>query len=52
VKRKGSEVVSTKVGLENIRSQYQLQSDKPVVVIEDEQFFTVKIPVLNRLKLA
>ncbi len=52
VKRKGSEVISTKVGLENIRSQYQLQSDKPVVVIEDEQFFTVKIPVLNRLKLA
>ena len=52
VKRKGSEVVSTKVGLENIRSQYQLQSDKPVMVIEDDEFFTVKIPVLSRLKLA
>lgn len=52
VRRKGSEVVSTKVGLENIRSQYQLQSDRSVLVIEDDQFFTVKIPVLTRLKLA
>ncbi len=50
--KKGSEVISTKVGLENIKSQYQLQSDKSIMIVEDEAFFTVKMPVLNRLRLA
>ncbi|MBV6644736.1 MAG: histidine kinase [Cyclobacteriaceae bacterium] len=51
VKRKGAKVSSTKVGLENIRSQYVLQTDKKVLVVESEQFFTVKLPVLSRLRL-
>jgi hypothetical protein len=50
--RQGEEVVSTKVGLENIRSQYGLQSDQPVVIIEDAVSFTVKMPILSRFRLA
>ncbi len=49
--KKGAEVISTKVGLENIKSQYNLQSDKSILIVEDDTFFTVKLPVLNRLRL-
>jgi len=52
VRRKGSTVQSTKVGLENIRNQYELQSDQNVIVVDDDEFFTVKIPALSRLKIA
>lgn len=52
VKRKGARAHSTKIGLENIRSQYELQSDRNVIIVEDENYFTVKIPVLTRLKFA
>lgn len=52
VRKKGTPVQSTKVGLENIRNQYELQSDKNVIIVDDEEFFTVKIPVLSILKFA
>lgn len=51
VSKKGAEVVSTKVGLENIRSQYDLQSEQSVIVIENDQTFTVKMPILSRFRL-
>lgn len=50
VKKKGAIESSTKLGLENIRSQYQLQTKQSVIVTEDEQFFTVKLPVLSTLR--
>ncbi len=51
VKKKGATEDSTRLGLENIRSQYNLQTDKSVIITEDEQFFTVKLPILQGLKL-
>ncbi|MCG8378085.1 MAG: histidine kinase [Proteobacteria bacterium] len=51
LKRKGSIAQSTKIGLENIRNRYSLQTEKTVIVTEDDQFFTVKLPVLFGLKL-
>ncbi len=51
VKKKGASEDSTKLGLENIRSQYNLQTEKSVIITEDEQFFTVKLPVLSSLRL-
>ena len=50
--KKGASVQSTKVGLENIRNQYSLQSKKQVIVAYDEGYFTVKIPVLQTLRLS
>lgn len=35
-----------KVGLDNIRRRYEFLSEKKVEVVEDEQYFTVKLPVL------
>ena len=51
VKKRGATEESTRLGLENIRSQYELQTEKSVIVMEDEQFFTVKLPVLSGLRL-
>ncbi len=51
LKKKGSTPTSTKIGLENIRKQYSLQTDRSVIVTEDEEFFTVKLPVLFGLRL-
>lgn len=50
VKKKGAVESSTKLGLENIRSQYQLQTRESVIITEDEQFFTVKLPILSTLR--
>jgi LytS/YehU family sensor histidine kinase len=51
LRKKGAPPQSTKVGLENIRNQYSFQTDKSVIIAADEQFFTVKLPVLQGLKL-
>ncbi len=51
IKKKGSIAQSTRVGLENIRNRYSLQTEKTVIITEDEQFFTVKLPVLFGLRL-
>lgn len=50
VKKKGAVESSTKLGLENIRSQYELQTKQSVIITEDEQFFTVKLPILSTLR--
>lgn len=52
VKKRGSYEDSTKLGLENIKSQYELQTEKTVIITEDEHFFTVKLPILTGLRLA
>lgn len=38
--------VSTKIGLENIVKRYQLISDLPVEVIQDEINFTIRLPLI------
>jgi len=52
LRKKGATPSSTRIGLENIRNQYSLQSDRNVIVVNDEKFFTVKLPVLPGLRLA
>jgi two-component system, LytTR family, sensor kinase len=48
---KTSDVTSTKVGLENIRNRYGLQTDRSVVISTVDDRFTVKLPVLRGLRL-
>ncbi len=50
--KKGTEIISTKIGLENLKSQYEIQSDIPVLILEDDQYFTVKLPILASLRFA
>ncbi len=52
VRRKGAHEDSTRLGLENLRSQYELQTEKSVIITQDEDFFTVKLPVLHGLRFA
>jgi sensor histidine kinase YesM len=44
---KKTEIVSSKIGLENIKSRYKYLSDKEVLVEVSDESFTVKIPVLS-----
>ncbi len=44
---KKTEIVSSKIGLENIKSRYKYLSDKEVVVDMSDENFIVKIPVLS-----
>ncbi len=37
---------SSKIGLNNLINRYELLSKKPVVIIENDEYFTVKIPIL------
>ena len=43
---------STKVGLENIRNRYNIESDRKVVVYQSDDYFKVKLPVISSLSLA
>jgi sensor histidine kinase YesM len=52
LRKKNSVVKSTKIGLENIKNRYNLQTDKNVIINEDSGFFTVKLPIQSQLKLA
>lgn len=42
---------STKVGLENIKSRYHLQSDKKVIIYQSDEIFRVKLPILTSMSL-
>jgi len=44
---KKSEIVSNKIGLENIKSRYKYLSDKDVLVEKSNVEFIVKIPILS-----
>ena len=44
---KKSEIVSNKIGLENIKSRYKYLSDKDVLIEKSNEEFIVKIPVLS-----
>lgn len=46
LQRKNQVLHSTKVGLQNIKTRYQYFTQSTVDVIEDDQFFSVKIPLL------
>ncbi|MFW5761925.1 MAG: sensor histidine kinase [Cyclobacteriaceae bacterium] len=38
---------TTRIGLSNIRNRYQFLSNKPVKIHKNDQFFTVKIPLIK-----
>lgn len=44
---KTSKGYSSKIGLDNICSHYDIVTDKKVVIEQTEEFFTVKIPLLD-----
>jgi sensor histidine kinase YesM len=44
--RKRAPLHSTRVGLENIRKRYCYKTNKSVVIQDDKEYFTVKLPVL------
>jgi two-component system LytT family sensor kinase len=44
---KKTEIVSSKIGLDNIKARYKYLSDKEVLVEVSDESFTVKIPVLS-----
>ena len=39
-------IISTRIGLANIKNRYQLLTKNPVLIEQDEELFTVKIPLL------
>ena len=50
--KKSSPYRSTKVGLENVRKRFNLQSEKNVVVDHNEAYFTVKLPLLSAVPVS
>ena len=51
VKTKNSKVRSTKIGLDNIKKRYGIQTEKQLVVDTSDDRFTVKLPILTSLRL-
>lgn len=47
IQKKNEEVVSMGIGLQNIKSRYQLLSTQEVVVESDDKYFKVKIPLID-----
>ena len=52
IRQKKADEHSTKVGLENIKSRYKLQAPKPVIITQDTEQFTVKMPILTGLRFS
>jgi LytS/YehU family sensor histidine kinase len=46
-KREVKEDDRNSIGLENIHSRYKFLTDKPVIVEEGPEYFSVRIPVLT-----
>jgi len=49
LQKKTQEYNSTKMGLANIRSRYKLLVNKDIYVEESEDFFIVKLPLINNI---
>lgn len=47
LKKRELEEKPTKLGLQNIMNRYQMLLDKFIIVKEDEEYFTVKLPLIN-----
>lgn len=45
-RREIERTASTRIGLANIKSRYQLLTKKPMQIAQDDAFFTVKIPLI------
>jgi two-component system, LytTR family, sensor kinase len=46
LQKKNNVADSTGVGLENIKSRYKFLSDKTMIITQDTDYFTVKIPII------
>jgi len=49
LQKKDQNYGSTKLGLANIKSRYKLLVNKNIEVIEDSDFFTVKLPIIKHM---
>jgi sensor histidine kinase YesM len=49
IQLKRTEIVSNKLGLQNIQSQYKYLSKNEVSIEKTDEYFTVKLPILNTL---
>lgn len=47
IQKKNEEIVSMGIGLQNIKSRYQILTDKSVIVENTDLSFTVKIPLID-----
>lgn len=47
IRKHAHEVVSTKIGLNNIKNRYELLSKKEIEIIESKEKFIVKLPLLD-----
>lgn len=47
IQKKTTAVASTGIGLQNIMSKYQLLNDSVVEIVDDGEFFTVKLPIIT-----
>jgi LytS/YehU family sensor histidine kinase len=47
INKKLQEEKSSRMGLQNIQKRYELISRKSVIVEKDDQYFTVRIPLLK-----
>lgn len=48
VQKKSTSINNTFIGLENLKNRYSLFSPKPVVILDDEKHFVVKLPVIEK----
>jgi sensor histidine kinase YesM len=47
LQEKHTGIVSSALGLKNIKARYEYLTDRPVHILKEKQAFTVKLPVLN-----
>lgn len=52
IQLKSHQIESTGIGLENIKSRYQYLIEKEVQILEDENYFTVAIPLIEQKEMA
>jgi len=48
IQRKNIKAESTGLGIENIKMRYKFLTDRHVIIYEDENMFTVTLPLLNK----
>ncbi|MEQ6124505.1 histidine kinase [Pseudotenacibaculum sp. MALMAid0570] len=51
IQKKSTQLPSTKVGLQNIKKRYALMSDRSIAISNDENLFSVSLPLLTMTNL-
>ena len=48
IQRKNIQEVSTQLGIKNITKRYEFLTDRKVSITDDNNFFTVELPLLDK----